>query len=386
MPVILIRNVVPVGFPDYAKAGATDVLVGADGRVAAIGPGLPVPDGARQVDGRGAYLSPGWTDLHVHVWHGGTDLSIRPLACGVAQGVTTLVDAGSAGEASFAGFREYVMDPARERVRAFLNIGSIGLVACNRVSELATLRSINVDRTLATIEANRDRIVGIKIRASHVILGDLGIEPVKLARKVARLADLPLMAHVGEPPPHYGDVLRELDPGDIITHCFNGKTGSSLKDDPELLAAVHDAVGRGIRLDIGHGGASYSMEVAKFALDQGLVPDSISTDLHRGCQNKSVFDLATTMSKLLAAGMPFEKVVEAATLGPAQLVKLDLPGSLAVGAPAEFTLFELSDEPLDVIDSNGLVATLDRVFEPRQVILGSEVIAAARHIPPTATS
>ena len=94
-------------------------------------------------------MSPGWIDLHAHVWYGGTDISIRPSLCGVERGVTTIVDAGSAGEANFHGFREYVIEPARERIKAFLNIGSIGLVACNRVSELIDMRSIDLDRTIA---------------------------------------------------------------------------------------------------------------------------------------------------------------------------------------------------------------------------------------------
>ena len=167
-------------------AGATPVALGA--RIAApstswsarmarsldSGPSLSPPEGVRRIEAQGAYVSPGWTDLHAHVWYGGTDISIRPSLCGVERGVTTIVDAGSAGEANFHGFREYVIEPARERIKAFLNIGSIGLVACNRVSELIDMRSIDLDRTIACVEANRDVIIGIKVRASGVILGGVG--------------------------------------------------------------------------------------------------------------------------------------------------------------------------------------------------------------------
>ena len=133
-----------------------------------------MPEGTRKIASAAPSVSPGWVDLHAHVWYGGTDISIRPALCGVERGVTTIVDAGSAGEANFHGFREFVIEPARERIKAFLNIGSIGLVACNRVSELIDIRSIDIDRTLACVEANRDVIVGIKVRASHVILGSWG--------------------------------------------------------------------------------------------------------------------------------------------------------------------------------------------------------------------
>ncbi len=148
---LLLRNAQLVGF---GAGRGSDVLIGADGKVAAVGPALAAPAGAESLDLAGAFLSPGWTDLHTHVYWGGTDISVRPRDVGAAAGVATLVDAGSAGEANFHGFREYVAQPAAERIVAFLNLGSIGLVACNRVSELADHRSVNIDRMLACIEAN----------------------------------------------------------------------------------------------------------------------------------------------------------------------------------------------------------------------------------------
>jgi dihydroorotase len=233
---ILITDARPIGFTDLAGGDRIDMLIDADGTVAAAGAGIAsqAPADVRRVEAEGAFLSPGWVDLHTHVWWGGTDISIRPEQCGAARGVTTLVDAGSAGEANFHGLREHVMESARETIYAFLNIGSIGLVACNRVSELIDMRSVDLDRTVAVIEANRDRIVGVKCRASAVITGTWGMEALKLAKKIARIVDLPLMVHVGEPPPLYDDVLDVLDPGDIVTHCFNGKVGGSLLEDRKI--------------------------------------------------------------------------------------------------------------------------------------------------------
>lgn len=382
----LVRNVVPVGFPGHADAaaasgGAIDLLL-RDGRVAAVGPGLEPPGDAQVIEGNGAYLSPGWTDLHAHVWHGGTDISLRPAQCGLARGVTTIVDAGSAGEANFHGFREYVMEPARERILAFLNVGSIGLVACNRVSELTDWRCIDLDRIVATVEANRDRIVGLKVRASGVILGSWGITPVKLAKKAARILKLPLMAHVGEPPPLYDEVLEVLGPGDIVTHCFNGKTGSSILEDEELFALVEGCAARGIRLDVGHGGASFSMRVAEAAIRRGLLPDTISTDLHLRSFHRPVWDMATTMSKLLAAGMPFDRMVAAVTTTPRAIVGRGTEGLLTPGAEADFTMFDRVAQRQEVIDSNGDAAVLDQVIEPRHAILGPHVVQASRYVPP----
>jgi len=194
---LLIAGAKPVGFGRGVPQEATDILIGGDGRIAGVGHSLQAPDGARRIDAKGAFVSPGWVDLHAHVWHGGTDISIKPQVCGIERGVTTIVDAGSAGEANFHGFREYVIEPAKENIYAFLNIGSIGLVACNRVSELIDMRSIDIDRTIATVEANRDVIVGLKVRASHVITGGWDLTPVRLAKKFSRILKLPMMVHVG---------------------------------------------------------------------------------------------------------------------------------------------------------------------------------------------
>jgi dihydroorotase len=374
---LLLRRVKPVAFGTGMPEGAFDVLIGAGGLIEAVGRDLQAPAEARAVDGNGAFISPGWVDLHTHVWYGGTDISIRPSICGVERGVTTVVDAGSAGEANFHGFREFIIEPARERIRAFLNIGSIGLVNCNKVSELIDIRSIDIDRTLACVEANRDVIIGIKVRASHVILGSWGITPVKVAKKVAKILKLPLMVHVGEPPPLYDEVLEILTPGDVVTHCFNGKAGGSIIEDEDLFVLAERCAREGVRLDVGHGGASFSFRVAEVAIARGLLPFSISTDLHNRSLDNPVWDLGTTMSKLLAVGMPFEAVIEAATLAPMSVIGLPAQNLLAPGTRAEFTVFEVCDSDVTTRDSMGYEAHLARMIEPRWTVVGSEAIEAS---------
>jgi dihydroorotase len=376
---LLLSGVTPVAFGEGMPQGPVDILIGQNGLIETVGPSLPAPEGVRRIDAKGAYVSPGWVDLHAHVWHGGTDISIRPQLCGVERGVTTIVDAGSAGEANFHGFREFIIDPAKERIRAFLNIGSIGLVACNRVSELIDMRSIDIDRTIACIEANRDVIIGIKVRASGVILGSWGITPVKIAKKVAKILKLPLMVHVGEPPPLYDEVLEILGPGDVVTHCFNGKAGGSILEDEDLFLLAERCAGEGVRLDVGHGGASFSFRVAELAIERGLLPFSISTDLHNRSLDNPVWDLGTTMSKLLAVGMPFEAVIEATTLAPMSVVGLPTQNLLARGARAEFTVFELTESDLRIQDSMGHEAHLSKLIVPTWTVLGHEAIKASRY-------
>ncbi len=377
---LLIRNARPAGFAQPGLPPSVDVLVGADGIVRDVGTGIAADD-VRIVEGRGAFISPGWTDLHTHVWYGGTDISIRPEQAGAARGVTTLVDAGSAGEANFHGLREFIIEPARENIYAYLNLGSIGLVACNRVTELQDMRSIDIDRTIAVAREHRDVIVGIKVRASAVISGGWDLVPLKLGKKIGRILGLPVMVHVGEPPPLYDDVLGLLSAGDIVTHCFNGKQGGSIIEDEDLYRLAEEASRKGVILDVGHGGASFSFDVGRAALARGLKPNTISTDLHNRSLDTSVWDMATTMSKLLSLGMPLEDVVVASTTAPRRAIGKPFENLLGVGKPAEFTLFDLAHTDLVVVDSQGASSTLHQTFEPRFAILGAEAIAASRYQP-----
>ena len=367
---LTLTQVRPVGFSGGSEL--RDVHIDADGRVV----GEPAGDAA-VVDGGGAWLSPGWCDLHVHVWYGGTDISIPAAEAGVQRGVTAMADAGSAGEASFHGLRTYVIEQRPETIRAFLNIGSIGLVACNRVSELIDTRSIDIERTLTVVEANRDVICGIKVRASGVIVGTWGLAPARIAKRVAEIVGLPLMVHVGEPPPLIDEVMDILTPGDVLTHCFNGKDAGSIADTPALMEQARRLADRGVRMDVGHGAASYSFAVAERAIGDGLFPFSISTDLHGHNLQGPVHDLATTMSKLHSVGLGFDQCIEAVTNRPRSVLGLGGAEGLNPGARADFTLFDMVDCDEVATDSLGAQARITRRFEPRGAVIGSHHWAAA---------
>ncbi|MDS9469355.1 amidohydrolase/deacetylase family metallohydrolase [Paracoccus sp. MBLB3053] len=334
--------------------------------------------GAEIIDCEGAFLSPGWCDLHTHIWHGGTDISVRPSEAGRGSGVTAMADAGSAGEANFHGLREYIIEPSAETIRAFVNIGSIGLVACNRVSELQGMSSIDVDRTLEVIEANRDVICGIKVRASGVIVGSWGITPAKIAKRVAEIAKLPLMVHVGEMPPLLDEVFDILGPGDIVTHCFNGKKAGSIRDTDALFDQAVQLSRRGVRMDIGHGQASFSFETARGSIADGLRPWSISTDLHLRNIRGSVKDMPTTASKLMAVGLSFGDTIRAITINPRETLGITL--APRIGDRADFTLFRLDDISHEVIDSQGASLVLEKMLEPVATVLGDSHMAAARRL------
>ena len=368
---MIIRKVTPLNSPSTASQ-PIDLEI-EDGKITRLGAQLDNPKGLKEYAFENALISKGWVDLHVHVYFGATDISIRPEQAGLETGVTTLVDCGSAGEANFVGFSEFIAKQAKERLFAFLNIGSIGLVACNRISELSLgFRSVNVERTLKTIENYPDLIRGIKCRASQVITGDLGAEAVRVARKVARVAGLPLIVHVGEPPPLLEDVLDLLEEGDVVTHAFHGKPGGNLMEDPRSLAAVHEARSRGVLLDVGHGAASFSFKVMRFARDQGIETDLISTDLHRNSIKGPAYDLPTTLSKLLNLGMPLDQVIAAGSTRPSSFLDpTEGEDWLKVDQNADLTVFRVDEANISVEDSLGDHLTLTQLIHPLLAVQGT---------------
>jgi dihydroorotase len=320
--------------PDRGRASAGRLAAGPDAL-------LRLVDAPGDGEATGSlYLTPGWVDLHTHVFDGMTEISVHADRVGLDQGVHLLADAGSAGQATVRGLVDYVIPRASTAMRIWLNIGSHGLV---HLREVADPDFINVDATLAAIAAHRDVICGVKVRSSGLIVGAMGLHPVKLARLVAREAGLPLMVHIGEPPPIIDDVLDVLDRGDVVTHCFHGKTGHPWNRDGSPTPALRRALERGVLLDVGHGAASFDVDVARSALAAGYHPHSISTDIHVRNINGPVFDLATVMTKMLDCGLPLFDVVTRVTANPRRVLSADEPWLHHDGRIRHATLFRLAD-------------------------------------------
>lgn len=370
---ILVKNVRPVCFPAIGSEEPIDLLV-EDGKLAAIRNVDTV--GAEEVDFGGAYISPAWVDMHTHVYWGGSDIAVWPHEIGVASGAPILVDAGSAGEGNFPGFREFLIKPAREWIIPFLNVGSVGLVATNRVPEVRALSDIDIERIMETVAKNRDIIKGLKVRMCSIIHSETDILPLKLAKKLSRVLKLPLMVHIGRSLPLVEEVLDRLDSGDILTHCCHGKAASSVVDDAPSFAAALRAQRRGVVMDIGHGSASFSYRVGRECLDRGLFPDTLGSDLHTGNINGPVWDLSIVMSKMMALGMSFERAVEAVTVAPRRA--LGMPESiLAKDADAAFTIFSLEEADMRLPDSLGDVLDLKERIVPKAVVWKGELTRAA---------
>lgn len=350
-----------------------------NGKIAAIGSEVATVD-AEVRDLGGAIVTPGLIDGHVHVYQGFGFHGIDPDVIGVGSGVTTVVDAGSAGAATFEGLSRYVLSGARTRVLAFLHLALVGTPGGPSVSELSDPKSIDEEATERVIEANREIIVGLKGRASRTAVGKLGLEPIRRGRALADRVKLPLMVHIGDPHPNSDppilirDLVKLLRPGDIVTHLFTGHPGGLLDGNGRLHPEVREAHAAGLRFDVGHGLNNVSFDTAARVLDQGLKPHTISTDGHRLVRTRLVYDLPTTMAKCLALGFSLGEVIEKATYEAARsLGRPELVPGLAVGQPAEISVLRIEDAEWEAEDSMGKKMKATRKIMPLLAIRGAEV-------------
>ena len=324
------------------------------------------------IDLGGAYVAPGFIDLHTHVFSHPLFATSRLEAdrIGVEQGVACVVDAGSSGAATIDAFERFVRKTQTTAAFAFINIGSPGLPNLGG-GHASRPELCDLPGTVRAFERH-DWLVGVKVLASASHTGSFGLEAVKLARKAAELVDRPLMLHVGNAPPLIDDVLDLLRPGDIVTHTYHGKIGGVLGYADAVIPAFREAVERGVVVDIGHGRSSFCFRVCETALAQGMPVHTISSDLHRGNVDRYAVSLARTMTKLRALGMPLMDVVRAVTKNPATAVGLDRRGfgTIRPGQRACLTVFDERDEPMDIEDATGDKRQAPSRIETRGVVLG----------------
>jgi dihydroorotase len=359
--------------PAQGIDGITDIATNA-GKI--VGLGDYATDSATQtVNGAGLVASPGWIDLHVHVFDGAvTSGGVHAdREAGIATGVTTVVDAGSSGAGTWKAFRDYVVDRSKTTVYAYLNVSLMPSRgprhgSWDNFSQGTTIK-------LAEEEAAAGRCLGIKVLASQRHCGNLGIIPMQLARQASRLSGTGLMVHLGEAPPIIEDVLNLMDEGDILTHCWKGVYGGLLGRDNKPLPETWAAVERGVKFDIGHGQSSFSFDTARYAMDAGLPVHAISTDLHGGNVRGPVYNMATTMAKFLHLGFDLPEVVRLSTLSPAQLMhKEDEVGTLEVGRRADITLFHLIEGEFAFTDAERKTERATQNIVVDYTILGGEVV------------
>lgn len=357
------------------------------GRVAAVEVSLESAKATETIDASGLIVTPGMIDMHVHIYAGVSHYGIPPDPTCLARGVTTAVDAGSAGASTFMGLRRYVIEASATRLFALLNISRIGMVSGAEqdppLGELEDLRHLNVPAAVRCIEANRDLILGVKLRLSANLAADgkNELQGLKLAREAADAVGLPIMIHTPKSSLGLPTILAEMRKGDILTHCFHAHESGILDSAGNVLPEVRQAIDRGVLLDVGHGKGSFGYEIARQALKQGVLPHTISSDLHFYNLHGPVFDLATTVSKFLHLGLDLNDALRRVTSTPATVIKMEKElGTLAVGAHADAVIFRLQEGRRPLADTVGQIEEIGKWLEPMYVVKGGKV--AARHKEP----
>jgi dihydroorotase len=344
------------------------------GKVAAIAPSLVADAGTELRDVSGLIVTPGLIDLHTHVYWGGTSLGVDAEEFCRRSGVTTCIDTGSAGPGNFAGFRRHVIEPSAVRILAYLHVSFAGIFAYSKtvmVGESEELRLMAPTEAVEVADANRDVIVGIKVRVGGRASGRSGAAPLDIALQAAAEAGMPLMCHIDIPPPSYEEVLERLRPGDVLTHAFRPFPNAPIDHQGKVKDAVLRARQRGVRFDIGHGKGSFAFKTARGMLANGFYPDTISSDVHALCINGPAFDQVTTLSKFLCMGMPLRDVVAATTVNAATVLKRPELGTLKVGSIGDATILSVKSGEFDYVDVVGEHMTGDkRIFSEGVVIAG----------------
>jgi dihydroorotase len=372
MPFDLVLRGGRVVDPSQKLDAVTDVAF-SGGKVAMVGNALKVDPGTDVRDVSGYIVTPGLIDLHTHVYWGGTSLGIDAEEFCRTSGVTTAIDTGSAGPGNFAGFRKHVIEPSQVRILAYLHVSHAGIYGFSHrvmVGESEEIRLMNPIDAVQVADANRDLIVGIKVRVGRTSSGASGIVPLQIALEVANEVGMPLMCHIDHPPPTYEEVVSLLRPGDVLTHAFRPFPNAPCTAQGTVKQVVLQARERGVLFDIGHGRGSFAFKTARAMLANGFYPDTISSDVHILCINGPAFDQVTTMSKFLCMGMSLYEVVKASTVNAAMALRRPELGSLKPGSVGDATLLSIREGKFDYEDVVGEHLIGDRKIASEGVVIG----------------
>jgi predicted amidohydrolase len=329
-----------------------DVLI-SRGRIVAPPPG-ETADAEQVVDATGCLVLPGLIDFHAHLYPRGTEIGISPDASLLPLGVTTAVDAGSAGVGNYEVFSQSVIMPSLVRIKSYLNVAPTGLVTA-RYHENLDPKHFDAEKIAGLFERHRGELLGLKVRLGREIVGPLGLEPLTATLRIAEELHCPVVVHTTNPVGGPGEIADLLRPGDIFCHLFHGTGSTIIGPDGRVLPQILAARERGVIFDAANGRSHFVFPVAETAIRQAFLPDVISTDLTVGTLFRPpVFGLPHVMSKYLAMGVSLMEVVAACTSTPARL--LGLPGEVGTLAPAacaDVAVVRREKRQVEFVDTKG---------------------------------
>jgi dihydroorotase len=322
-------------------------------RITALASTLPRENTKKVLDVRGCYVTPGLIDFHVHSYWGVNPYGFNADPICLASGVTTALDAGSAGPVNFLGFKKLVYEQSRTRMLAFVALAQHGVL--NDPGELENLKFADPDGAAQSVSDARNVGVGIKVRLHKKSVGDHGREALRMAVRTGEGCKAPVMVHIGNTGISMEEIVDTLRPGDVVTHCYTPQKPSIVDEKGRLREAVRQAHERGVIFDVGHANGHFDFALVRQAIGDGLLPDIISTDLHgRMGAGNPVVDMPTTLTKFLNLGLSLEQVVAACTTNPARVIGWqDRLGNLEIGREADIAVLQFVDEPTKLRDCVG---------------------------------
>src|SRR2546422_5835427 len=340
--------------PSSGLDGVLDVAV-ENGVIARIAPGIAPSEAARLIEVGGKIVTPGLIDVHAHVFEGVNRTGVNPDLGGVYAGVTTIVDAGSSGAATFGGWR-HILPRCKTEIIPFLHICQTGL-ATN--PDIIAESSVDLEDTVKVAGEHKGLIQGIKARMVSPALEIMGMEMPKLAKRAAREAGIKLMVHIGDTAKRYDPrvihpLLDLLEPGDILTHYFTPNPGGVLDGNGKLVPEAREAHARGVWFDTAHGRMNFSFDVGRRIIEQGLLPHCISTDLMVPGRAMTVHSMTEMMTRFLGLGFTLRDVVAMSTTNPATAIGAEQRiGKLEVGRQADVSVLDLREGDWMVYDILG---------------------------------
>jgi dihydroorotase len=369
---LLVRNGELID-PSRGLRARADIAL-RDGKIAEVASQIPAETAWEVIDAEGLLVAPGLVDLHTHCAYGLRN-GIWPDPIAARSGTTTWIDAGTFAHPDVDGFRRFIVERSQARV-----FGFVYLYPSSRNPDIDPVQYVrsNLERTGRAAADNPDIVLGVKMQVGSNMNGRYSLEFLKLAREVCDKYRLRLLTHISVAPPETDEVMALMRPGDIVTHCFNEHTLGIL--DPKtakIRPSVSEARLRGVLFDVGHGLGSFNFEIARKALDQGFLPDSISTDIYSLNVNGPVYDMPTTMAKLLHVGMSFDDVLRCSTVNPARVVApLPKLGTLEVGGPADLALLTIEEGEFELVDAQKNKVTARRRIKSHLTICRGKRLAA----------
>ena len=347
-----------------------------DGKIAKVAEEIPSNQAAQSVDLAGLIVTPGLIDIHVHVYHTREPETLSVIAdhhC-FRSGVTTAVDTGTAGAKHFLHFKRTVIDQAKTRIYAYINIVKSGMIGPFEQD----IDEMDPELAASIVLAYPDDCVGIK--TAHYWVSqpfDQAHPPwaaVDRALQASAICKKPLMVDFWHRPGRtYQELLQKMQPGDIHTHVY-AQQFPVLNDKNEPADFMFEARERGIIFDLGHGAGSFWFRQAIPAYQGGFGPDSISTDLHIGNVNGVVHDMLTTMSKLLCMGMPLAEVIYRSTVTPAEEIGHPELGQLSIGAEADIAVLKQHEGEFGYVDCGHARMNGDRKLCCQMTLRAGEIV------------